>query len=407
LEDLKRTPKAVLRSSPRPERPRRSWPIWDCRSANRTRARSWRLSCGATCRTRRPGGNLRNALSRIKSALPKAARASLLFDGASVSLDPSAVDVDVARFERLVADGSADALGQLSALYRGDLLAGLVLAERPFEEWLTAERERLHELAIQGLGHLFAYQQQADAHEPAVQTGLRLLALDPLQEPVHRAVMRLYARLGRREAALRQYQLCMDALKRELGAPPETETTQLYQQILKMRAVHPGRPEELRPAIGAGAPAAATPPTNLPAPTSDLIGRAAAVAEVRELLAVHRLVTLIGAGGIGKTRLSLEVARQLVPDFADGVWLAELAPLSEPSLVPVSVAVALKLALPDDAESPDRVAAALGAKRLLLVLDNCEHVIEAAARMAEAVLRAAPHARLLATSREPLRAPGE
>jgi predicted ATPase len=324
-----------------------------------------------------------------------------------VSLDPSAVDVDVARFERLVADGSADALGQLSALYRGDLLAGLVLAERPFEEWLTAERERLHELAIQGLGHLFAYQQQADAHEPAVQTGLRLLALDPLQEPVHRAVMRLYARLGRREAALRQYQLCMDALKRELGAPPETETTQLYQQILKMRAVHPGRPEELRPAIGAGAPAAATPPTNLPAPTSDLIGRAAAVAEVRELLAVHRLVTLIGAGGIGKTRLSLEVARQLVPDFTDGVWLAELAPLSEPSLVPVTVAVALKLWLPDDAESPERVAAALGAKRLLLVLDNCEHVIEAAARMAEAVLRAAPHARVVATSREPLRAPGE
>ena len=172
-------------------------------------------------------GNLRNALSRIKKSLPRAARAGLLLDGTSVSLDPSAVDVDVARFERLVADGSADALGQVTTLYRGDLLAGLVLAERPFEEWLTAERERLHELAIQGLGRLLTYQQQAKAHEPAVQTGLRLLALDPLQEPVHRAVMRLYARLGRREAALRQYQLCADALKRELNAPPEVETTQL------------------------------------------------------------------------------------------------------------------------------------------------------------------------------------
>jgi predicted ATPase len=151
----------------------------------------------------------------------------------------------------------------------------------------------------------------------------------------------------------------------------------------------------------------ATPPTNLPASTSELIGREAALAEVPELLAVHRLVTLIGAGGIGKTRLGLEVARELLPDFADGVWLAELAPLSEPSLVPVTVAVALKLALPDGAESPERVAAAFGAKRLLLVLDNCEHVIEAAARMTEAVLRAAPHARVVATSREPLRAPGE
>jgi predicted ATPase/DNA-binding SARP family transcriptional activator len=352
-------------------------------------------------------GNLRNALSRIKKALPRSARASLLFNGANVSLDPSAVDVDVARFERLIADGSADALGQVADLYRGDLLAGLVLAERPFEEWLTAERERLHELAIQGLGRLFACQQQADAHEPAVQTGLRLLALDPLQESVHRAVMRLYVRLGRQEAALRQYQLCMDALKRELGTPPETETTQLYQQILRTRAVPPGRAGESRPASGTAPPPATTPPTNLPAPTSELIGRAAAVAEVRELLASHRLVTLIGAGGIGKTRLSLEVTRELLPDFADGVWLVELAPFSEPSLVPVTVAIALKLGLPDGAESPERVAAALGAKRLLLVLDNCEHVIEAAARMAEAVLRAAPHARVVATSREPLRAPGE
>ena len=352
-------------------------------------------------------GNLRNALSRIKKALPRAARACLVFDGASVSLDPSAVDVDVARFERLVADGSADALGQVTALYRGDLLAGVVLSERPFEEWLTAERERLHELAIQGLGRLFAHQQQADAHEPAVQTGLLLLALDPLQEPVHRAVMRLYARLGRREAALRQYHLCMDVLKRELGTPPETETTQLHRQILRTRAVPPGRAGESSPAGGTAPPPTATPPTNLPAPTAELIGRAAAVAEVRELLAVHRLVTLVGTGGIGKTRLSLEVARQLLPNFVDGVWLAELAPLAEPSLVPVTVAVSLKLAFPDGAESPERVAAALGAKHLLLVLDNCEHVIDAAARMAEAVLNAAPHARVVVTSREPLRAPGE
>ncbi len=131
MADLKHASKPVLRSSSRPKRPRRSWPISPC------------------------------ALSRIKKTLPKAARASLRFDGASVSLDPSAVDVDVARFERLVADSSPDALGQVAALYRGDLLAGLVLAERPFEEWLTAERQRLHELAIQGLGRLLTHQQKA------------------------------------------------------------------------------------------------------------------------------------------------------------------------------------------------------------------------------------------------------
>lgn len=96
-----------------------------------------------------------------------------------------------------------------------------------------------------------------------------------------------------------------------------------------------------------------------------------------------------------------------MPDFVDGVWLAELAPSSDPALVPVSVAVALKLALPDRAESPERVAAALGDQRLLVVLDNCEHVIDAAARMADAVLRVAPHAHVVTTSRQPLRAPGE
>ena len=348
-------------------------------------------------------GNLRNALSRIRKILPRAARASLVVDGASVSLDPSGVDVDVAQFERLLAEGSMGALEQIAVLYRGDLLAGLVLSERPFEDWLMAERERLHELAIQGLGRLFAYQQHAGDHEVAVQTGLRLLALDALQEPVHRALMSLYAGLGRRHAALRQYQLCLDTLKRELNAPPEAETTHLYHEILR---TPPGRAEKPGPASGAAARSAA-PPTNLPASSSELIGREAETRDVVDLVTRHRLVTLTGAGGIGKTRLGVEVARCLLPAFVDGVWLVELAPLSDPSLVPANVAVALKLALPDPAESPERMAAALGDKHLLLILDNCEHVIDAAARMADAVLRVAPHARVMATSREPLRAPGE
>jgi predicted ATPase/DNA-binding SARP family transcriptional activator len=366
-------------------------------------------------------GNLRYALSKIRKALPRSARPGLVLDGPSVALDPAIVDVDVARFERLVADGHPEALAQIAGLYRGDLLAGLALAERAFEEWLTSERERLHELAIQGLGRLLIHQQKAGAAEPAVQTGLRLPALDPLQEPVHRAVMRLYARLGRREAAVRQYQLCVDALKRELSTQPEAETTQLYQEILRSRATRPDRAEVSGPARGDAGPGAVAdppvhrdsgaagvpPPTNLPAPTSELIGRAAALAQVTELLGVHRLVTLIGAGGIGKTLLGLDAARDLLPGFADGVWVAELAPLSDPGLVPVTVAAALGLTLPAGAESPERVAAALGAKRVLLVLDNCEHVIEAAARMAAALLNANPHVRIMATSREPLRAPGE
>ena len=147
------------------------------------------------------------------------------------------------------------------------------------------------------------------------------------------------------------------------------------------------------------------PPTNLPAPTSDLVGREEQFSDAVALVAENRLVTLVGAGGIGKTRLGIELARRLLPNFADGVWLAELAPLSDPRLVPLAIATALGLS--HTGGEVDRLATALAAKRLLLVLDNCEHVIDAAADVVEALLRASPSLHVIATSREPLRAEGE
>ncbi len=164
---------------------------------------------------------------------------------------------------------------------------------------------------------------------------------------------------------------------------------------------------EIRGGAAAAVASPRLPSTNLPEPVSELIGRDAEMGEVTDLATAHRLITLTGAGGVGKTRLSLEVARQLLPKFADGVWVAELAPLSDPELVPVTVSTALGVTLASGAPSPERIASALGTKQVLLVLDNCEHVIEAAARMAEALLRADPLACVLATSREPLRLPGE
>jgi predicted ATPase/DNA-binding winged helix-turn-helix (wHTH) protein len=146
---------------------------------------------------------------------------------------------------------------------------------------------------------------------------------------------------------------------------------------------------------------------NLPEPLSELIGRETAMAEVKGLVAAHGLVTLTGGGGIGKTRLAVEVARELRPRFADGAWLAELGPLTDPELVPITVAGGLGLTLAEGAPSPERIAAALGTRHVLLVLDNCEHVIESAARVAEALLRGSPRLSVLATSREPLRTQGE
>jgi predicted ATPase/DNA-binding winged helix-turn-helix (wHTH) protein len=148
-------------------------------------------------------------------------------------------------------------------------------------------------------------------------------------------------------------------------------------------------------------------PTNLPAPLSELIGRDDEMREILSLTDEHRLVTLTGAGGIGKTRLALAVARRLLPQFSDGVWLIELAPVADPALVPAALVAAAGIQLAGGAVSAERVANALIGKQLLLVLDNCEHVIDAAAIMAEALLRASPAAHVIATSREPLKAEGE
>jgi len=147
--------------------------------------------------------------------------------------------------------------------------------------------------------------------------------------------------------------------------------------------------------------------TNLPQPVSELIGRDAELREILNLSSTQRLVTLTGTGGIGKTRLALEAARREIPRFADGVWVAELAPLTDPGLVPVTVATALGLELAAGTASPQSIATALGSRQIMLVLDNCEHVVEAAAQIADLLLRANPAMHVIATSRELLRTEGE
>src|SRR5215472_5454957 len=137
--------------------------------------------------------------------------------------------------------------------------------------------------------------------------------------------------------------------------------------------------------IGADALAAERPSTNLPEPVSELIGRDDDLRGILSLARRHRLVTLTGAGGIGKTRLALAAAHQLLPQFSDGVWFAELSPIADPGLLPATIAAATRLELGAGEISAQRVAQALGQRRLLLVLDTCEHLIEAAAALAEAL----------------------
>jgi len=162
---------------------------------------------------------------------------------------------------------------------------------------------------------------------------------------------------------------------------------------------------EIRSTATTPAVALAMRATNIPEAVSELIGREAELRDAIDLVTKHRLVTLIGAGGIGKTRLGLEVARRLLPRFPDGVFVAELGLLSRPDLVPGTVATALSVGA--GAVSREAIAAAVGSKQLLLLVDNCEHLIDAAAGVVEALLRVSPSAVVLATSREPLRVSGE
>ena len=179
--------------------------------------------------------SLRQALLTLRKVLPDGRAGLLLVQGETISLNTASVDVDAATFERLAAEGTPRSLERAASLYRGDLLEGFVLDEEPFEEWLRVERDRLRELAIQTLGRRLAHQIGVGAVEAAIQTAGRLLALDPMQEEVHRILMRLYVRQGRRGAACRQYQVCLEGLRRELGVEPEAETIRLYKRLLPQR----------------------------------------------------------------------------------------------------------------------------------------------------------------------------
>jgi predicted ATPase/DNA-binding winged helix-turn-helix (wHTH) protein len=199
------------------------------------------------------------------------------------------------------------------------------------------------------------------------------------------------------------------ALRAALGAERDlirTVSGRGYQFTGEIRTLS-ASPEEAAAGAATAEPGSVLPPTNIPEPVSELVGREAEVEEVLRLAGAHRLVTLTGPGGIGKTTLALALARELRPHFADGAWLAEFSALADPGLVPATVAAAAGLELGGGEASVQRVAQALAGRRLLLVLDTCEHVIESAAAFAEAALGTGSALHIIATSREPLRAGGE
>ena len=203
--------------------------------------------------------SLRQAILRLRKAFDPVQALPLLADRGSVCLDRAVVTVDVQMFEGLAAKRTPQALASAIALYRGDLLDGLEISDPAFEEWLLTERQRLRGLAQEALATLLESHLASGDRDRVGAVARRLLALDPLREATHRALMKIYAEQGQPALALKQYQLCRDALQAELGVRPEVETERLYQSIKEKRAAARSAPPATPAAVASG-PALAQPP---------------------------------------------------------------------------------------------------------------------------------------------------
>jgi predicted ATPase/DNA-binding SARP family transcriptional activator/DNA-binding CsgD family transcriptional regulator len=346
--------------------------------------------------------NLRQTLHAARGFLDRRAGARYLAseDEALVLCPGGSLWVDVEVFEEtaLTSRRSGDPAAYRAAI---DLYAGDLLPEDRYEEWVEGRRENLRQLYLALLIELAGLYEERDEYEAAIEVLRKATATEPTLEEAHAALMRLHAISGRPERALAQYERLRYALVEELGTQPGAATRRLRDEIAAGR---------LPPAPSAG-PTRVEPSVagrhNLPTPRTSFVGREREIVEVKRTLSMTRLLTLTGAGGSGKTRLALEVARDLIRTYPDGVWLVELAPLSEAELVPQEVAATLELQERPGQALTDTLAEALGEKGLLLVMDNCEHLVEGAAQLGDTLLDSCPRLRVLATSREPLGIQGE
>ncbi|CCH16425.1 Transcriptional regulator, winged helix family [Micromonospora lupini str. Lupac 08] len=369
------------------------------------------------------GNALQALVSRLRRAvpgLPVDARPG----GYRLTLDPEAVDLH--RFEAAVLAGRAllpadpgaarKVLEEALALWRGSALADV--AGAPFAR---APLARLDELRLTATEELIEARSTLEDPAHLVPWLRELVTAYPLRERLAGQLIRTLHRAGRPSEALAAYERLRTELADTLGADPGPEVAALHLAVLRGQPVDPAPPDTHTAPRSAPAPSAAARARGaLPTALTSFVGREAAVDRVGALLDRARLVTLTGPGGAGKTRLAIESAREVAARFPDGVWLVELAPVTEPAEVPQALLGLLGLREqaffagsqsripPGEATEPTvRAIDALASRRALLVLDNCEHLLDAAAELADRLLTACPDVRVLVTSREPLGITGE
>lgn len=341
--------------------------------------------------------NLSQTLLRLRQALGDTAGESRFLDSTRATLQWRDEDtrVDVLDFLRLARSTDPGGLAGAAEIYRGEFLPGFDLPDTgAFEEWLLLMRGQLQQQALTVL-HTLATQALAGGQwAKAAEVARRAIALDPWREVAHRQLMRALAEGGDRAAALAQYESCRAVLAEELGVEPDEETRILYERI---------HAHELTPATIGSGPSRPRLPTAL----TSFIGREADLQALANLLRQGnvRLLTLLGAGGMGKTRLALEVARGAVHSYSDGVALVPLAPLTNADAIPTAIAHALGVMLHGN-DPAVALPHFLRDKQMLLILDNMEHLMVGVG-LVVSILEEAPGVEIITTSRQHLNVRGE
>ncbi|HEX2914676.1 MAG TPA: tetratricopeptide repeat protein [Chloroflexia bacterium] len=361
-------------------------------------------------------GNLYRNLHLLRQVLePPPARKSdsstILFKEEIIRLNPaSGLWLDLDAFQNLLnrartASNPLPHLEEAISLYSGDLLE-----EDPYEEWLSVRRDELKRDFQQALLLVAQAYRQSAAYPAAIAALQRILAKDPSNEAAHRELILVYTLSGQRNEALNQYQLCMKVLDEELGLDPSPETLELYRQVLA------GEIKAELLTVTSPAPLLAVadePPPyyeDIPAPATSLVGREAEVNRGTALLRSReaRLMTLVGPGGIGKTRIAQAIGAQLLEEkfFPNGVCFVALSAVTDPVMVPLSIAMATGIKEAGGQPPLKLLKHHLRDLNLLLIIDNFEQVIEAAGVLAE-LLATCPALKILVTSRTVLHLYGE
>jgi len=331
-------------------------------------------------------GSLRTALSSLRSKTE--VDELFITDRETIQVNPDIpIWVDACQFasySKSAFKGNAEGLQEAIDLYRGDLLLNF------YDDWILRAREYYRQLYLDLLLQMAQLMRSQSQYERAIGYAEQVLQYDPPNERAHQHLIFCHLANGDRSAAVRQYEDCRRVLQEEFAIEPSPETKALYQWLRQT----PVESKEARI-------------TNLPIPLTSFIGRTKEMARMKYILAQARLVTLTGPGGSGKTRLAIQVASDLVDSFRDGVWWVDFAPLIDEALVPQTIAKVVGVQEARNSPINEILVNYLRHRNMLLVLDNCEHLVGGISSLAIALLSTCPELKILATSRETLNVPGE